>query len=79
MTATGDVLATKHTELLGFYVCSTSSGTIVLKQGGSSGTAISGTITPAVGFHAFPAVALGGLHATIGGTLDVTFFYRAAN
>jgi len=63
--------------LLGFYVNSTSAGTIVLKDGGSSGTAISGTITPAVGFHRFPASFGANLHATLGGTISVTFFVVA--
>lgn len=74
MTATGTVCSTGGA-LLGFYVNSTSSGTIVLKDGGSSGTALSGTITPAVGFHRFPSTFGTSLHATVGGTLDVSFFY----
>jgi hypothetical protein len=40
--------------LIGFYVNSTNAGTLVLKDGGSSGTAIAGTITPAIGWHFFP-------------------------
>jgi len=60
--------------LLGFYVNSTSSGTIVFRDI-SGGTVKSGTITPAIGFHAYPMSCPTGLHATIGGTLDVTFFY----
>jgi hypothetical protein len=36
---------------------------------------MSGTITPAIGFHRFPANVGVNLYATIGGTLDVTFFY----
>ena len=75
ITATGDV-TTRNTVLMGFYVNSTSSGTLVLKKGGSSGTALGGTITPDVGYHAYPTDVVGGLHATVGGTLDVTFFYR---
>lgn len=75
MTATGDV-TTGNTSLIGFYVNSTSSGTLVLKKGGSGGTALSGTITPAIGFHRFPCGAPGGLHATIANTLNVTFFYQ---
>jgi len=74
LSATGDVVATRNGTLIGFYVASTSAGTIVLKQGGSGGTAISGTITPAVGWHNFPAAFVAGLHATIGGTISVTFF-----
>jgi len=73
MTATGNVY-TGGGALLGFYVNSTSSGTIAFKKGGSGGTAISGTITPAIGFHFFPA-AVADLHATIGGTLNVTLFF----
>jgi len=37
LTATGDI-STVHSELIGFYVNSTTSGTIVLKSGGASGT-----------------------------------------
>lgn len=62
--------------LIGFYVNSTSSGTIILKDGGSSGTAISGTITPAVGWHFFPADFATSAYATIGGTLNVTFIFK---
>ena len=79
ITATGDV-TTGPCQLLGFYVNSTSSGTLVLKDGGSSGTVISGTITPAIGFHRFPANVGVSLYATIAGTaLDVTFFFAAGS
>lgn len=75
ITATGAVTANAGT-LLGFYVNSTTGGTLVLRDGGSSGTAMCGTITPAIGFHTFPAgFGSGGLHATIANTLDVTLFY----
>lgn len=65
--------------LLGFYVNSTTGGTVVVKNGGSGGTAISGTITPAIGFHRFPAyiTSTSGAYATIANTLDVTFFFQA--
>jgi hypothetical protein len=76
MTATGDV-TTGPCQLLGFYVNSTSSGTVVLKDGGSSGTVICGTITPAIGFHRFPATVGTSLHSTEGGTMDITFFFAA--
>lgn len=62
--------------LIGFYVNSTSSGTIVIKDGGTSGTAISGTITPAVGWHSFPAAFTTSCYATLGATINVTFFYQ---
>lgn len=74
VSATGDVVATRNGTLIGFYVNNTTSGTLVLKKGGSGGTAISGTITPAVGWHDFPAAFTAGLHATIANTLSVTFF-----
>ena len=65
--------------LLGFYVNSTTGGTIVFKDGTGSGTAISGTITPAIGFHRYPATyGTAGLHVTIANTLDVTIFYSPA-
>ena len=75
ITATGAV-STGACQLIGFYVNSTSSGTLVLTDGGAGGTAMSGTITPAVGFHRFPANVGTSLYATIAGTaLNVTFFY----
>lgn len=74
ITSTADVVATTNCVLLGFYVNSTTSGTLVLRRGGSGGTALSGTITPAIGFHRFPVRCPGGLHATIANTLNVTFF-----
>lgn len=73
LTATNDV-TTADCALIGFYVNSTTSGTIVLTKGGSGGTAISGTITPAIGWHKFPASCPGGLHVTIANTLNVTLF-----
>lgn len=74
LTSTNNV-NTNNCALLGFYVNSTNAGTLVLRKGGSGGTVLNGTITPAIGFHRFPAVCPGGLHATIAGTaLDVTFF-----
>lgn len=63
--------------LLGFYVNSTSSGTIVLKDGGTGGTAVSGTITPAVGWNEFPCDFTTSCYATIGATINVTFLFAA--
>ena len=51
------------------------SSSFVFNEGGAGGTAMSGTITPAVGFHRFPANVGTSLYATIGSTLNVTFFY----
>lgn len=77
LTSSGAISKVSGT-LVGFYVNSTSSGTIVLSLGGTSGgTAISGTITPSAGFNCFPAYCPAGLYATIGGTLNVTFFFAA--
>jgi len=53
ITATGTVNAVPGV-LLGFYVNSTTGGTLVLRDGGASGTAITGTITPAIGWHPLP-------------------------
>lgn len=73
-TATGDIVATTDCVLIGFYVNSTSSGTVVFRSGGSGGTVLSGTITPAIGFHRFPANCPGGLHVTVGGAINATAF-----
>jgi len=51
----------------------------VLRNGGSGGEVMSGTITPTIGFHRFPANVGVSLYATVGGTLDVTFFFAAGN
>ena len=67
-------------QLIGFYVNNTTIGTLVLRNGGASGDVMSGTITPAIGFHRFPANVGVSLYATIAGTaLDVTFFYAAGS
>ena len=76
ITATGAV-SNGPCQLIGFYVNSTTVGTLVLRDGGASGTVMSGTITPAIGFHRFPANVGNSLYATVGGTLDVTFFFAA--
>ncbi len=76
LTATGNVSA-GSCQLLGYYINSTNAGTLVLRQGGSSGTAL-GTITPAIGWHWYPLDCDGALHATIGGSaLDVTFIFKS--
>jgi hypothetical protein len=63
--------------LLGFYVNSTTSGTIVLYDSATTTTttAITGTITPAVGWHSLPASYVNGLYAVIGATINVTFVF----
>jgi hypothetical protein len=76
LTASGQVGPVgASVQLLGFYVNSTSSGTIIFKAVNSTGTALGGTITPAIGWNRYPADCPTGLYATIGGTLDVTFIY----
>lgn len=60
--------------ILGFYVNSTSSGTIALSSGtASGGTALTGTITPSVGWAFLPITEPTGIYCTIGGTINVTF------
>ena len=76
-TDTGSVSLAPGT-LLGFYVNSTTGGTIVIGDGsGAAGTAISGTITPAIGFHRFPAYCRSGCYVTIANTLNVTLMFAA--
>ena len=79
ITATGAV-SNGPCQLIGFYVNNTTIGTLVLRNGGASGEVMSGTITPTIGFHRFPANVGTSLYATIGGSaLDVTFFYAAGS
>ena len=73
-TDTGNV-STGACSLNGFYVNSTTGGTLILKDGGSGGTAITGTITPAIGWHFLPISTGSTLHATVANTLDVTFSF----
>ena len=66
--------------LLGFYVNNKTSGaTLVLSHGSvSGGTAISGTITPLIGYHDYKAYCPTGLFATIAvQPMDITFFFAA--
>ena len=66
--------------LLGFYVNSTSSGTIVIYNGqnASTGTALCGTITPAIGYQRFPAYCPSGCFiAVTGGSANITAFFAA--
>ena len=76
LTTSGAVSLVAGT-LLGFYVNSTTSGTVVIRNGGSGGTVLSGTITPAIGFHRFPAYCTLGCYATLANTIDVTLFFAA--
>jgi hypothetical protein len=62
-------------QLLGFYVNSTTSGTIVLTAANSGGAAFGGTITPAAGWNRLPLDCPKGFYATLLNAIDVTFFY----
>ena len=76
MTATGAVKTGKGV-LRGFYVNSTTAGTIKLWDSlSAAGAVMNNTITPAIGWN---DLGLGrfnlGCFATIGGTIDVTFYF----
>ncbi len=78
LTASGAISLCRGS-ILGFYVNSTTAGTIVIRDGGSAGTALGGTITPSVGWNTYPAAitSASGAYATIANTIDVTFFFAA--
>jgi hypothetical protein len=76
LTSTGAISLVPGS-LIGYHVNSTTGGTMVFRNGGASGSAVSGTITPTVGFQAFPAYFSTSAHVTIANTLDVTFFWTA--
>lgn len=79
LTASGPVSKVPGT-VLGFYVNSTNAGTIVFTDSATStgGTAITGTITPAIGWHRLPVQCLSGCYVTIGGSaLNVTVIFAA--
>lgn len=69
ITGTGSI-STRSGRLIGFYVNSTTAGTVALAD--SSG-AIGGTITPAIGWHFYPIGYVGSLSVVVGGTINVTF------
>ena len=79
LTASGTLMTTDCT-ILGFYVNSTSSGVITFESGAagaSTGTLITGSITPAIGFHRFPASCPNGAYMTkVSGTINVTVFVK---
>jgi hypothetical protein len=65
------------TQLLGFYVNSTTSGIINFKDGGASGTTISGSITPSAGWNAFPCSFSTSAYLTlVSGSINVTCFVQ---
>lgn len=75
VTGTGTVYSSPC-RIVGFYVNSTTAGTLILYDATSAANAISGTITPAVGWHFFPAAVGTALHVAVGGTINVTFVYQ---
>lgn len=74
---TTTLLSTVGCGIVGFFVGSTSTGTIQFYDSSTAATnnAISGVITPAAGaFYPFPAATSNGLYAVIANTLNVTIF-----
>lgn len=82
LSASGQVI-TGECWLEGFYVNSTSSGTLKLwhgTAGANTGEPISDTMTPAVGWHYLAGLhATAGIYAGIANTLNVSFHYRTAD
>ena len=76
LTSSGAVSAVPGI-LIGIMINSTSSGTIVLRDGGSAGTAVTGTITPAIGFLPCYMAFSTSCYATIGATINATFVFQA--
>lgn len=76
LSASGAVSVSGGT-LVGIYVNSTSSGTIVVRNGGAAGTAVTGTITPAVGYHAMNMYLKDGCYITIANTINITAMFAA--
>jgi hypothetical protein len=78
LTSSGQVLTAPGT-VKGFFVNSTSSGTIRIADALSAGSGyVGGVITPGAGqFYQYPAMVANGCYITISGTIDVTFFVRA--
>jgi hypothetical protein len=76
LTATANVKASQGA-LLGFYVNSTTSGTIQFYDDAATDTTapITGVITPAIGWHNLPVGFGSGLYAVVGGTANITIVY----
>jgi hypothetical protein len=76
LTASANVKSSQGA-VIGFYVNSTTAGTIQFYDDAATGTTtpITGLITPAIGFHRLPVAFASGLYAVIGATLNVTIAY----
>lgn len=76
-TSSGNVKTTQGA-LLGFYVNSTSSGVVNFYDDAATGTttAITGNITPAIGWQALPVAFGNGLNfVLVSGSINVTIVY----
>jgi hypothetical protein len=74
LTASGVVVAAPC-QIIGFFVNSTTAGTIQLFDNAASATnPTGGLITPALGMQWYPGIFFNGLFVNIA-TLDVTFFF----
>jgi len=64
--------------LAGIFDNSSTSGTLKLYDNATagSGTVINNTFTPALGWNPNPAPFYNGLYATVGGTIDCTFYFN---
>lgn len=67
-------------DVYGFYVNSTTAGTIRFWDESLSGTCDTnpkgGTITPAIGWHFYPTAFSNGICVLTGGTIDVTVMFK---
>lgn len=76
-TATANIKATNGI-LMGFYVNSTTGGTIIFYDSATTTTTvpITGTITPAIGWHSLGSLYFrDGLYIVVANTLNVTLVY----
>lgn len=73
ITASGNVKNVSG-GMIGFYVCSTTAGTIQLYDDAATGTTLplTGLITPVMGWNQLPVAFASGLNAVIGGALNVS-------
>jgi hypothetical protein len=78
LLSSSGVVSLSGGDMIGYHVNSTTGGTIVIRDGSTSGSsAVSGTITPSIGFQAFPGAFPTGCYATLANTISVTFFFAA--